>query len=283
MCPYSNTGKPGPANHMDERIYQRLLESLHSAGTVRIFALMLQNEPLLDPMLVQRVCQAREILGDAVHTAIVTNGSLMTPQYIDDLLDAGIDSIEISVDAFREETYRDIRPGLKFSKVMENIRTLLHRNSGARVVVRFLRQRENAGEEKQFKRYWESNGAQVFFLPMVNRVGMLKGFEQMNNPSHNILGRCKKDVWNLFLRTAARSAHATPCLLPFTWLNVLWDGRAILCCHDWGPLDIIGNFTSQSLREVWNSDAINSYRQLLWNNNIDKSLVCKDCSIVSRT
>jgi MoaA/NifB/PqqE/SkfB family radical SAM enzyme len=267
---------------MDSSLYRRILESLHSPGTLRLLAPMLQNEPLLDSEFEQGVRQAKETLGRKAHIGIVTNGSALTSRRLDDLIRAGVDSIEVSVDAYREETFEAIRPGLSFSKVVEHTQELLARGSDLRVVVRFLRQHANDGEEVSFRRYWESRKATVRFFTLANRAGTLQEYRDLRASPEGRLRRYKRGAWELLVRAAARSRFPTSCLLPFTWLNVLWDGRVILCCHDWGPRDIVGDLSTQTLDEVWNGEAINHYRHLLWSDAIPDSRVCRDCSIVRR-
>jgi MoaA/NifB/PqqE/SkfB family radical SAM enzyme len=273
MCPGSTFKRSGPPNLMDAGLYRQILEDLGHTKTVRTIVLTLQNEPLLDPEIVHRVIQARKILGNSVRIVLITNGSLLTPERSKALLDAGIDSIHISIDAFYEETYRSIRPGLHFSEVVENTAELLRVDQGSHTVVRFLRQRANEREEKQFKHFWKSRGAQIFIFPLENRTGILDNFELLRGSPPWLRRRFARTVRDLLFPS---------CLLPFYSLNVLWDGRVILCCNDWGHQDIVGDLSSQSIQDVWNSDAINSYRTLLYQNHADQSLLCRDCSMVRK-
>ena len=281
MCPYSFAERPGPPNQMPAELYERILTELRNARTVRLFALMLQNEPMMDGALAHRIRQAKEILGTRCHVGIVTNGSMLSARRLEELLQAGIDSIEVSIDAHRRETFEAVRPGLSFARVRENTERLLAHRGEIRIVVRFLDQRANSGEARNFLQFWAARGASVRFLPIVNRAGSLDEYEALR-PSLGTLHRWKGRAWELLLRGAARGAKPAPCTLPFSWLNILWDGRVILCCHDWGPADTIGDLSSESLRDIWDGERMNHYRHLLWSNRCAQSRVCRDCSIVSR-
>jgi MoaA/NifB/PqqE/SkfB family radical SAM enzyme len=273
MCPNSTIKRSGPPKLMDEALYKRILAILNQAETVNTVLLMLQNEPLLDIMLEKRVAQAREILGNRARILTVTNGTLLNSNRYDALLHAGLDSIEVSIDAFYEQTYRTIRPGLNFTNIVKNINMLLQNENDSHIVVRFLKQRANESEEQQFRHYWKSRGAQICAFPIENRAGMLENFEQMRGSSPLFRKRLMRAVRDLFF---------PPCLFPFFALNVLWDGQVILCCHDWKHIEIIGDLSSQSLQDVWNGDAINHYRNLLYNNRFEEIQICKDCSVVRR-
>ena len=269
MCPYSTTTKSGgPPRRIDDELYARILEDMRGVHSTRSLQIMLQNEPLLDRQLAQRVRQAKIALGKAARVSIVTNGALLTSRRMDELLASGIDHISVSIDAYREETYRAIRKGLDFSQIRQNVQTVAQITKG-KVTVRFLKQRTNEGEEEDFARFWKSHGANVHFHITTNRAGTLDEFERIRSKSSTLLHAFINGILNRLCPT---------CLLPFSWLGVLCDGRVILCCHDWGPRDVVGDLTKQSLAEVWNGEAVNYYRHLLWSRRTSKSLICKDCS-----
>ncbi|MBW2174620.1 MAG: SPASM domain-containing protein, partial [Deltaproteobacteria bacterium] len=254
---------------MEERLYVQILSELKRAGTVRSFLPMLQNEPLVDREIAKRVRQAKEILGGTALVHMVTNGSLLTSKRADNLLEAGTDSFSVSIDAFREETYRSIRKGLSFSRVIGNVQSLLQRDPRPLVFARFLKQRANAGEEKMFTRYWKARGARPFVHSVVNRAGTLDSFDRVEEREARLMRRLVRRVL---------SSIFPLCPHPFLSLNVLWDGRVILCCHDWGPGVIVGDLTKQSLTTVWNGEAMNHYRHLLYRDRSEESPSCANCS-----
>lgn len=282
MCPYSMTENPGPMQRMDDALYERILADLRAAGTVRVFGLMLQNEPLIDRDLAQKVRRAKDVLGPRAEIGIVTNGSALTETRLEELIEAGIGSIEVSIDAHRETTFAAIRAGLSLDRVVENTVHLLRRATGLRTAVRFLNQRENMSERAAFKAFWEAKGAHVRFLPLVNRAGRLEGFDAMKTAAPGLAARAKRGLWQLLLRAAAHGRRPTPCALPFTWLYVLCDGRVILCCHDWGPAETVGDLSKQSLAEVWNGARLNHQRSLLVHDRYTESTICRDCSVATR-
>jgi len=272
MCPYSSRVRTGPANEMPDALFTRILEGLRETGAIRSICLMLQNEPLLDRRLHERVRQIRRLL-PGVFVTTVTNASLLTPDRADELLASGLDHISVSIDAATEASYAQIRKGLDFAKVVRHTEALLQRTGGRRVNVKFLRQRANQGEERAFARRWRPLGATVTFEPLTNRAGTLDGFERMRAGRRGLLRAAATGVLN---RVYPR------CPLPFARMAVLWDGRVILCCHDWEPRDVLGDLSTQSVAEVWNGEPMNRYRHLLWTKRPSESLICRDCSLAKR-
>ena len=272
MCPYSTQEKHGPVARMDDALYDRILSQLKHAGTVRSFTPMLQSEPLVDPKITERIRKAREALGNQASVHIVTNGSLLNQDKADAFLAAGIDYFSVSIDAFREETYRSIRAGLNFSKVTKNVHSLLRRTPQPRVITRFLKQPANAGEEKDFIRYWKGRGAAVFLHSLVNRAGTMDILPQNEAAQRSIVRQLTRRILHSFFPF---------CPLPFYSLNVLWDGRTILCCHDWKPSVLVGDLSKQSLSEIWNGEVLNNCRHLLYSGRSREIASCRRCSYVS--
>jgi radical SAM protein with 4Fe4S-binding SPASM domain len=254
---------------MEDELYEQILRNLKETGTVRRLTLMLQNEPLLDRKIAKRIKKAREILNDKVLITIVTNGSLLTPKLTKELIESNPDTISVSIDAFREETYKSTHEGLDFSKVVRNVCSLLEHNRRPKIIARFLKQKANEGEEVMFERYWKTKGADVFSHSVVNRAGSLESFDKIE--------RSETNPFKLFIRRALNRKFRF-CPLPFFVMNVLWDGRVILCCHDWGPAVIIGDLKKQSLQKIWNSETMNHYRHLLYTGRSKESPICSGCS-----
>lgn len=271
VCPYSKTQRHGPSNLLDKNLYLGILKDLQRAGNTRTLALMLQNEPLLDNNLAERVRQARNVLGSRVFIRTVTNGSLLFPSRIDELFRAGINNIEVSIDAYRKETYAIVRPGLDFNCVLKNTHSLIGYRKKKGVTVRFLKQKVNASEQEEFTRYWKRHGARLQFMGMSNRAGGLNKFDQMRIPERITL--------RLKIRNVVTGP--IPCICgPFERLTVLWDGRVVVCCQDWKTKLVLGDLSSQSLSNIWNGDLTNYYRDLLWHGRFEESPLCRRCSII---
>jgi radical SAM protein with 4Fe4S-binding SPASM domain len=120
-----------------------------------------------------------------------------------------------------------------------------------------------------FMRYWKAHGARPFVHSVVNRAGTLDSFDRVEEREARLMRRLVRRVLGSIFPL---------CPYPFLSLNVLWDGRVILCCHDWGPGVIVGDLSKQSLTTVWNGEAINHYRHLLYRNRSEESPSCANCS-----
>ncbi len=81
------------------------------------------GEPLLRPDIVSLVRDAKAV--DGIGTVSLTTNGVLLDRYLDDLVAAGIDAINFSIDTFDPERYRDITRRNLFEKVERNLRRLL--------------------------------------------------------------------------------------------------------------------------------------------------------------
>lgn len=79
------------------------------------------GEPLLLQNIAEMVAQVKAIAGKV---ELITNGILLTEQRSRDLIEAGLDTLWVSVDGVTPESYADIRIGAELPKVLENIQRM---------------------------------------------------------------------------------------------------------------------------------------------------------------
>src|SRR5204863_1607079 len=114
------------------------------------------GEPFVDRALVEKVRYAKE--KGVPQVGMISNGSLITEEIARGMIDAGLDAINISVDAAGKEVFESTRVHLKYDEVTANIRTLarLRRESGKthpKLILSFVRQ-HNSADEAAFIAEW---------------------------------------------------------------------------------------------------------------------------------
>lgn len=67
----------------------------------------------------------------------------------------------------------------------------------------------------------------------------------------------------------------TLCVIPWIHVNIIPNGKVIHCCMNSDMEHIIGNLSSQSLEEIWNSDSIKAIRRQMLEG--EKPKVCSKC------
>jgi MoaA/NifB/PqqE/SkfB family radical SAM enzyme len=172
MCHHGNGAMPMKA-HLDSAIVANLSKFLIHARWIELYGV---GEPLLSYAFWETLASLPP--GQGIHTTINSNGTLLTAERIDRLLNSPLAQISISLDAASAETYQKIR-GSDFHMVIRNIRELVRRrnlNPSGRltILLNMTLMRENIEELPAFVDLAADLGVDgVVFWQM-------RAFEQMN-------------------------------------------------------------------------------------------------------
>jgi len=135
-------------------------------------------------------------------------------------------------------TNGDVLDKKRLQKLFESGLTLIHISvyDGPDDAQKFLDLCKSAGleEKKQFMirhRYYGAD--QDFGLTLSNRSGMMKNAEFKIDP----------------LKTSVKK----PCFYPSYTFFMDYNGDVLMCSHDWGKKNILGNLNKSSFLEIWTS------------------------------
>ena len=193
------------------------------------------GEPFLDKQLVEKVRYAKS--RGIAEVGMISNGSLITEEVAQGMIDAGLDAINISMDAAGKEVFERTRINLEYDTVINNVKTLvrLREKSGRkrpRLILSFVRQ-DNSTEEQAFIKEWSRVADKIHVTDLHNWAGTLHG----------------------------RSNVRYPCYRMWLTFTVLWDGRVSLCCADYDGRNVLGDLRTSTIAEIWNSPAYLAVRR----------------------
>lgn len=109
-----------PAASMKMSTFERILDSLPGLPELERVVFTSFGEPLVHPHLLEMIAAIRQ-RGLAV--SLGSNGLLLKPEVLSELVRLGVDRLVVSVDGVKPETYDMVR-GAALSQVLDNIRTL---------------------------------------------------------------------------------------------------------------------------------------------------------------
>lgn len=98
--------------------------------------------------------------------SVLTNGLLLTPELIDQLLEIGVRRIIMSVDAYEPESYRKIRQGGELSKIVEACLYLRSKRKdypGLRVEINNVLFKKTFNQQDKFIEFWRGKADAVNF------------------------------------------------------------------------------------------------------------------------
>jgi sulfatase maturation enzyme AslB (radical SAM superfamily) len=235
---------------MDMDLFTKIVDECAALGITHV-RVHNYGEPFLDRQLVEKVRYAKS--KGIAEVGMISNGSLITEEIARGMIDAGLDAINISVDAAGKETFESTRLNLKYDDVIGNIRTLarLRAESGRRrpkLILSFVRQ-NNSADEQAFIHEWSQIADKVHITDLHNWAGTLNASSDVRYPCYRL--------W-----------------LTFT---VLWDGRVSLCCADFDGRHILGDLRTSTIAQVWNSPAYRAVRR----QHLDSGgpEICRSCDL----
>ena len=273
MCPYPLFKRVFPRGRMEDALFEKVLDEVAEREECTTLIPMLQNEPFLDKHLFDKVRRIKERTRGRVEVELVTNGAFLTEENVERIRESGLDVLDISLDALSREVYERIRVGLDYDQVLAGVQRVLEAGlPDTRVFVRLLRLKENAHEADAFARHWRARGVPVFMYSANNRTGALEEFDAVRVPDDKVpalhrLGRRAFRAW---------MGH---CPLPFAAANILNNGDVLLCVHDWGRKEVLGNVREATIAEIWNGPRMREIRTLLSQRRYAESPACEQCSL----
>ncbi len=274
ICPHHLVRQRLPQGRMDPALYHAIADECLAHPGLLSLGLVLQNEPLLDERIydflayyARRRGQARTLL------FLSSNGLELTPANLERLRLAGLDFIQISVNADTREEYERICPGRDWDRLQQNLGHLLAQDlSWLGLQISFVRTRDNSEPLDRALRQWRRKGVPTLVHRLSNRGGALQSYEDYflqaeRLPAHRRLFR-------------ALVRRVVPvCPYPFFQASVQYNGQQLICTHDWNRQVVLGDVSRDGLAGVWNGEAANHVRRLWIEGRQDEIPTCRQCSV----
>lgn len=227
---------------MSNELIYRILDEIAVEAPGTLTRLFDSGEPLLRKDLHEHVGYAKQ--RGLQKVSITTNGTMLVEKRRKELIEAGMDHIEVSLDAASAETYLKIRMSPLYDRVVENTLSYIKEskayNVNTRVTVSFVLQTDNRHEVEAFKKFWDGKVDNVY----------IREFH-----SHNDF----VDDSGLYKNHGDPTRH--PC--PFLWDRIIisHNGDVRFCEFDWKGDHTISNAKEQTLKEIWHGDSYRALRE----------------------
>ena len=244
------------------------------------------GEPLLDKKIAERIRKLKDI--GMKHVNISTNAQLLTKERAQELLEAGLDDIRISLDGFTKETFEKVRKGLNYDMVKENVlidhvtasgvtveintkeenvlNLIEMRNcmdSEMEIRIRMVELEENKAEREDWLAYWKSK------VKDTDKVQLM--------PMHTWSGKIAEEEQERIIFYADK-----PCISVFSSFTINYDGTVQLCDSDIEQQVVLGNIINASVREIWQGEKFELIRRQHANGKRNQIAICQGCDHWSR-
>ena len=254
MCPHTEFSRQKGfiAQYLYMDLYKRIAdETGKNGGTIRLLG---WGEALLHPDLVKMVEYAKFV--GAKFVTLITNGKQLDKETSGGLIKAGLDILEVSLDAYTESTYQAIRRNPYFHRIKENIFTFLRLRDELEgetyVAVGIIKQPRVEAELEDFITYWSQIADDV----VVRRYRDFKGYvhEPIELP-----------------------ATREPCRCLWARFNITPEGKVTVCYDDWQSQYIVADLNCEqtTIERIWQGEIFEQYRNAHLEGNAFG--LCKDC------
>lgn len=256
MCPYPNLKRK--QGDMKFETFKKISDEIAMENPATRIWLAIMGEPLLLKNRLIEIIKYAKSKGITVN--VNTNGIYLSSEMSEKIILAGVDNIIISIDGFSNETYSKIRIGGDYNTLVENVRALLKlkKNNNftkPEVITQFIVMDENEHETELFKQFWLNQGAVVKIRP---KLGWGKSIEAKN------------------LELVKSKTKRFPCSWLTRTVSIHWDGTFAQCDADQEEFYSLGNFDSQTIKEVWEGELAKK-RERHWALDFDFE-PCKSCN-----
>lgn len=261
-----------PTKDMDFELFKRITKEMLDAGVEEIGVFYI-GESTINPVLLEKsILHLKEI--GMPYVFLTSNGSLATPELVDSIMLAGLDSLKWSVNACDEEQFTTIMssPARMFRNTLNNIKeTWRIRNEyGYDTKLYASSIQYDDKQQKKMEQFLKEN-----IIPYVDKHYWL--------PLYSMASFATKREEELgFKPTAGNQGRLDalrdplPCWSVFTEGHVRADGGLTVCCFDGSGKFQVGDLNKQSFMEAWNSEGFQKFRAAHLKKDV-KGMPCESC------
>jgi len=253
-CPFcENTFNKYRYGRMPRNIWKSIVAE---SGEENLYSLKfsLRGEPLLHPDLPRMIKEAKD--AGVLDVYFNTNGVKLDEATSRKVIEAGIDRISISFEGYQKEVYEKYRVGARFDDVVKNIRTFREvrdatGNEKPYIRIQTVMVPEMVGRGREYSDFWK---------PVADEIAYLDMRDEESNPDH----------------TGKLSDWACPQL--WQRMSITWDGNILPCVQDIFEKMSPGNVLDISIKDAWNGQQVQQYRNLHRSGRSHEISSCDRCA-----
>lgn len=260
---------------MEEGLYRKIIDKL---GPVAEVILTGWGEPLIHPKIIEMVRYAKK---RGKYVSLTTNGSLLTTNMIQGLLNSGLGSLSFSVDDIKApKTGSMVHPITTQIKNIEAFMKLVgKRGEKPEVIIQVTLHKGKEKKVLEIVRWASSIGANMVnvnrldmrfnpklvrpnfseekeFVKKLDEVGRKYKIQTEFRPHIAFSGLARIIYRFLAPYMALGGRH---CLRVYNYIYINLSGEVTPCCAL--PLWSIGNLLEENLQIIWQSERFNRFRQ----------------------
>jgi radical SAM protein with 4Fe4S-binding SPASM domain len=259
-CPNSLYDRHSKREYMADSLFDALLKQLSEINYKGRIALHRYNEPLADPdYALKRISQIKNALPNS-QIWIYTNGDYLTPSLIEKLEKSGVHQLLVTSHALpKDKEFNIVR-----NRMLSRLKKL----------------------KLSFLDHELSSDKTENWVTINSNEKMQHSWRAINFYSNDSLGNLKMSDRGESLNVNNEYSRNSPCVIPFTEMQIEWDGTILPCCNIHSDVPehqsyVLGKFTENTnIFSIYTNQSFVKWRKTLFDFG-PKEKPCKTCNFDS--
>jgi MoaA/NifB/PqqE/SkfB family radical SAM enzyme len=253
---------------LDFDLYKKIVDDICEFDKpIKVLRLYKDGEPFVNPNMSRMIRYAKD-KGCADRIDTTTNALLLNPKTNLEIIDAGIDRINISIEGINIQQYFEFsKTIIIFEGLVSNITHLYENKKQCEIIIKI--NGDELSEEDKGK-FYEVFGDIADGVNIEHFMDCWPQFESNNikaNQDYGIYGQKIKEV--------------AVCPYVFYSFSINSDGSSSVCFLDWSRKQIIGDAKTQKVKDIWNSQKLREYQRMFLMKNRKSHPICGSCGQLS--
>lgn len=271
QCVFCPTGDRSLIKQVNRKItqmsfdlFKKIIDDINSFDNqIKLLRLHKEGEPLLNKDFAKMIKYAKKS-EKILRIDTTTNASLLNPQKSLEIIESGLDRINISIEGINAKQYMEVaKYKVDFDKLVKNIKLFYENKSQCEVSIKIPGDWLSLEQRDEFIKIFSPIADRVFIENISNCWPdyEMKGIDI--NEAIGVYGHEKKDI--------------DVCPYIFYSMAINSDGTVSSCCVDWERKLIIGDTKNESIKEIWQGKKLKNLQILHLNKKRKNHPVCSKC------
>lgn len=254
---------------LDYCLYKKCIDEIGLfPNQVKVLRIVGIGEPLLHNKIVDMVKYAAS-KGVAKTIEILTNALLLTPRLSDQLINAGLTRLVVSVQGTSAAKYKEVcGKEIDFANFIKNLRYFFANKGNAQVYIKII---DCALEDKDDERkFQEIFGDICDTLAIEYAVPIHPGIDYKNVLKEKVIP---------LTQFGLPVKEVQICPQPFFTMQINPDGK-VAPCYSFEYPEIMGDCNSESVCQIWTGEKFQSFRRKMLDGIKNVCEICAHCNII---
>jgi MoaA/NifB/PqqE/SkfB family radical SAM enzyme len=243
FCPKSKLPKMNDV--MDYTLFKNIVSEAFDLECEEV-GLSIYSKPLMNVNIDKYVAFCKSV--GYTYVYFTTNGSLLTTEKAEKLIDAGLDSIRVSVNSTKEKysLIHGTPSNDYYDRVIKNIiefdRIRKEKKSKCKLYVSITTIKNTLEDVESIKKTLQPYTDEFVVCGANNRGGTIGEAE-------------------ILFQTEGKLTYGYPCFPLFNKIDVSVEGYVVTCCIDFQNMTVMADLKQSTLKEAWECENFVNYRK----------------------